>query len=407
MRRFPSRLFGLLILCAGVYPAFAAEPSAKGAAKPNQLTRQEIEAGWIKLFDGATLFGWKANNDVDWAVTDGVIHASQGKPGLLLTTTEFSDYELRCDFRMAAGGNSGVFLQSMFDPQDPSQDCYELNICDAHPAFPTGSLVGLAKPSKTVSGEGAWKTFHVTVRGPSIEVKLDGEPILSFTNKQPGARQQGFIGLQKNEGNIEFRNVFLRPLGLKSIFNGKDLSGWRLVPGGKSDFKVVDGAINVKNGRGYLETEGTWGDFILQADIISNGKHLNSGIFFRALPGTEKNPAEGYESQVRNEWEKDDRSKPVDFGTGAIYRRIAARRVVSSDFEWFTKTLIARGPHIAVWIDGEQVTDWTDTRKPDPNARNGLRLEAGHFSIQGHDPTTDLSFKNLRVREYPAASGKP
>jgi hypothetical protein len=60
-----------------------------------------------------------------------------------------------------------------------------------------------------------------------------------------------------------------------------------------------------------------------------------------------------------------------------------------------------------VWIDGEQVTDWTDTRKPDPNARNGLRLEAGHFSIQGHDPTTDLSFKNLRVREYPAASGKP
>jgi hypothetical protein len=292
----------------------------------------------------------------------------------------------------------------MFNPKDPSTDCYELNICDSHPAFPTGSLVGLAKPAKPVSGEEAWKTFHVTVRGPAIDVKLDGEPILSFVNKRPGARNHGFVGLQKNAGKIEFRNVFLRPLGLQPIFNGKDLSGWRLVPGGKSEFKVVDGAINVKNGRGYLETERTWDDFVLQADILSNGKHLNSGIFFRALPGTEKNPAEGYESQVRNEWEGDDRTKPVDFGTGAIYRRVAARRVVSNDFEWFTKTLIARGPHIAVWIDGYQVTDWTDTRKPNPNPRNGLRLEAGHFSIQGHDPTTDLSFKNIRVGEYPPAA---
>ena len=48
-------------------------------------------------------------------------------------------------------------------------------------------------------------------------------------------------------------------------------------------------------------------------------------------------------------------TQPVDFGTGAIYRRIATRRVVPNDFEWFTMTVAATGPHIGVWVD-EQPT---------------------------------------------------
>lgn len=383
--------------------AVSADESVRGAeaAANNTLTRAEIEAGWIKLFDGETMFGWKANNDIDWKVQDGEIRATTGAPGLLVTTTEFADYELRCDFFMEKGGNSGVFLQTVFEPKDPARDCYELNICDSHPGFPTGSIVTYQKPEKPVSGEEAWKTFHVTVRGARIDVKLDGALILSFNDKSKAAHTHGFIGLQKNAGRIAFRNVYLRPLETKPLFNGKDLTGWRLIPGGKSEFKVENGAIRVRNGRGYLESEGAWDDFVLQADIFSNGKHLNSGIFFRALPGTEQAPAEGYEAQVRNEWEKNDRTKPVDFGTGAIYRRIATRRVVPNDFEWFTMTVIARGPHIAVWVDGYQTTDWTDTRKPHENPRNGLRVAAGHLSLQGHDPTTDISFRNLRLSEYP------
>src|SRR5262249_8096495 len=151
-------------------------------------------------------------------------------------------------------------------------------------AFPTGSIVARKKPEKTFGGEEAWKTFHVTVRGARLEVKLDGEPVLSLDDSGPSGRTHGFIGLQKNSGAVDFRNVYLRPLGEKPIFDGKDLSGWKLVPGSKSTFTVEDGVIHVKNGRGYLETEDSWDDFVLQADILSNGKHLNSGIFFRALP---------------------------------------------------------------------------------------------------------------------------
>jgi hypothetical protein len=44
------------------------------------------------------------------------------------------------------------------------------------------------------------------------------------------------------------------------------------------------------------------------------------------------------------------------------------------------------------------VTDWTDDRKEDDNARNGFKKGKGALSIQGHDPTTDLSFRNIRIQ---------
>ena len=386
----------LLLSCCLSAPAGAAPPTAH-----NQLTREEIQAGWIKLFDGESLFGWKANSNADWKIKDGVIDAATGDSGLLVTTTEFSDYELRCDFWMAKGGNSGIFLQSPFQPKDPTKDCYELNICDVHPLFKTGSLVGLVKPTQEVSGEEAWKTYHVVVRGPHLQVKLDGKLILDYTNPSPTARNTGFIGLQKNSGHVQFRSVYLKPLASKPLFNGRDLTGWRVVPGGVSEFTVKERSIHVENGRGFLETVDQWADFVLQAEARTNGEHLNSGIFFRTLPGTAKNPSDGYECQIRNQWEGQDRTKPVDFGTGAIYRRIPARRVVPNDKEWFTMTLVARGPQVSVWIDGYQTTDWTDTRKPDPNPRIGLRTEPGHFSLQGHDPTTNLDFRGFRLTEYP------
>ncbi|MCA9026076.1 MAG: DUF1080 domain-containing protein, partial [Planctomycetaceae bacterium] len=206
----------------------------------------------------------------------------------------------------------------------------------------------------------------------------------------------------------EFKNILLKPLNTTDLFNGTDLTGWRVVPGSQSEFVVEEETIHVTaEKQGFLETEGTYGDFIFQAEAICHhdpadgGDALNSGYFFRAKQGTEEAPSHGYEVQIHNGWEGDDHTKPTNAGTGAIFRRTEARRVIPSDNEWFTTTLVASGPHITVWVNGYQVTDWEDTREPNDNPRQGLRLEAGHISLQGHDPTTDLSFRNLRIAEIP------
>ncbi|MCS7272003.1 MAG: DUF1080 domain-containing protein, partial [Gemmataceae bacterium] len=133
-------------------------------------------------------------------------------------------------------------------------------------------------------------------------------------------------------------------------------------------------------------------NFLLQFQCRTLGRHLNGGVFFRCIPGQYQN---GYEVQIHNGYKDKDRSQPLDYGTGAIYRRVAARRVVSNDDEWFTVTLIADGRHLATWVDGFPVVDWHDPRPPHDNPRQGFRAAAGPFSIQAHDPTTRLLFRRI------------
>jgi len=370
--------------------------SAAGA-EANTLTAEELADGWILLFDGQTLFGWKPVSKANWKAAGGVISASEGEQGLLRTTSQFGNYVLKVDFRAAKGADSGVFLRTSPEPTDVKRKCYELNIAGAADSqWPTGSLVERKRaegnPDKT-----DWQTFEVTADEGHFLVKLDGQTVLDYTDPKPLGR--GFIGLQFRSGRIEFRNIKLKPLGTKSLFNGKDLTGWKTYPDMKSVFSVTpEGYLNVKNGRGQLETEGRWADFTLQLEVFVNGKALNSGIFFRCIPG---DVMMGYESQIQNGYKDGDRTKPQDCGTGGIFRRQNARKVVANDFEWFTKTIHVCDNHVAVWVNGYQVSDWTDTRKPNENPRRGLRLEAGTIMIQGHDPTTDLSFRNLRIADIP------
>lgn len=367
-------------------------------APPVLLTDEELAEGWISLFDGQTLYGWKPTSAADWKVADGAIVVESGEPGLLCTTTQFSNYVLKLDFRSDTGANSGVFLHTPSGLKgaetDVESECYELNIADSDNPFPTGSLVKRQKSEGDFDST-EWQSFEVAVDGGKVTVKLDGKQILEYDDPSPLGR--GHIGLQLNKGKVAFRNIKLKPLGMADIFNGKDLSGWKQYPDMPSKFTVTEeGCLNVKNGRGQLETEGQYGDFVLQLECITHARDLNSGIFFRCIPGDEMM---GYECQIHNGFENDDRNQPKDCGTGGIFRRQNARRVAADDLKWFHMTLIAEGPHMAAWVNGYQVSDWTDDREPHENPRKGLRTDPGTIMIQGHDPTTDISFRDLRIAE--------
>jgi hypothetical protein len=236
------------------------------------------------------------------------------------------------------------------------------------------------------------------------------------------------IKVRPREPEISRAAVSVGPL--QPIFNGKDLSGWKKFDAdpkrAKSEFTVAkEGWIHLKDGPGDLQTEKEWADFILQIECFSNGDKLNSGVFFRCRPNEYQN---GYEAQIHNgftekaekeyaieEYDSEthkltDKKKvkyqAMDYGTGGIYRRMPARRPVAKDKEWFTMTVAAQGRHIATWVNGIQVVDWTDNRPENDNARNGCKLGKGPISLQGHDATTDLRFRNIRIAELPAGEEK-
>ncbi|MFM7070537.1 MAG: family 16 glycoside hydrolase [Planctomycetota bacterium] len=381
----------------------ASDENQSGAASPAApftppLSAAELADGWISLFDGKTLFGWQAASKANWRVEDGAITVSEGEPGLLCSGVPWSDYELRLEFRFASGTNSGVFLHTPAKPTDPKLDCYELNIAEpAVSPFPTGSFVGREKGTDAAgkAQPDTWHEYEIRVEGGRVAVKLDGQSALEYVDTKPLRR--GLIGLQLNKGAVAFRQIRLKPLGLATLFNGRDLDGWSQPASSKSRVTVTpDGELSLKDGKGYLESKERFGDFVARLECKTLARSLNSGLFFRCIPGEEMN---GYESQIHNGYKAGDRGQPADCGTGGIFRRVNARLVAADDLEWFTKTLNVAGPTVAVWVNGYQVTQWTDERAVDANPRKGLRLEAGTLQLQGHDPTTDLLFRQLQAAE--------
>ena len=383
---FSFKAFILTLLVSScLFPSLGDEPSTL----PDEL----LQSGWIALFDGQTLFGWKPTSHANWRVQDGRITVDSGSRGFLRTTTQFADFEFRTEFQAEQNTNSGVFIRTPPAPQNPAKDCYEINIAPDSNPFPTGSIVGRSKGTPAQSSED-WRSLHIVADGKQITVSVDDVETCQYVDASPLGR--GYISLQFNQGTISFRNIRLRPLGLSSLFDGATLEGWNPYEEMAGEFSVTtDQELHVKNGRGQLETQKSFGDFVLQLECKTNAQQLNSGIFFRCIPG---DTMMGYESQIHNGFQGS-RNQPVDCGTGGIFRRQNARKVVANDLEWFSKTLIAEGPHIAAWVNGYQVSDWTDTRPEHENPRKGLRKAAGTIMIQAHDPTTDILFRNLRAGE--------
>jgi len=396
-------------LLPGLLLVLTAAPAFGGERKPNTLTAQEIRGGWILLFDGETGFGWKNERQafgpkftlpLGWKVIDGILRivdddgVSKGDNGIM-NTSKFGNFELSFQYRVEGKAPMGYAR------------CWLTQSVDS-----LGYSCALGPNGKE------WKHFAIKSTDKKLFFFLDksDKGLAAHDGATKPPFDLGFSSFFSK--SLGLRNIKLRPLNLTPLFNGKDLIGWKPFAGKKSKFEVKEGAITITDGPGDLQTVGKYRDFILQLECKSNGKHLNSGVFFRCRDGEYQN---GYEAQIRNQFtaepkqvytiedydpktheligKKKVKYTAVDYGTGAIYRRQPARREVARDGEWFTMTILAHGNHFATWVNGIQVTDWTDNRPPSDNARTGFRREAGHISFQGHDPTTKLSFRNIRIAE--------
>jgi hypothetical protein len=368
------RFLAAIAVLVAVSPAFADEKKDK--PKPNTLTPREIAEGWILLFDGETTSGWKI--DGQSKVKDGVWHLGGGpKATKARLTTIFADFDAVIEADGSNGGGDLVF-------QDASGE----------------STSGLSSQPLLIE-----VSTRVRKGGDGISAKLTvGPDMVARSQVEVKAASRSSMGFDVNaNGTLKIKSVKLKPVGAKPLFNGKNLDGWKVNATDPkriaSKWEVTKaGELSVKNGPGDLVTEKEFANFVLQFECKTLGDGLNSGIFFRCIPGQYQN---GYEAQIQNAYLNNDRTKPKDFGTGAIYRRVPARKVVSNDKEWFTMTVVADGKHIATWVNGYQTVDWTDDRKENDNPRQGYRAAKGPISIQGHDPTTDILFRNIRIAELP------
>ena len=192
------------------------------------------------------------------------------------------------------------------------------------------------------------------------------------------------------------------------LFNGTDLTGWRANNTSES-FSVVDGLLRVQaKGRTAAHLFFT-GDrkqgvepiknFELKA-VARSEPNSNGGIFFHtdmSVRNAQKHLANGYEVQLNS-------SKKEKRKTGSLYAIVDLATSPVDETQWFSVRIVVNEDHIAIFINEEQVVDYTEPRNPKrPPNRAGrvLRKTGGAIALQAHDQDSVWYFKDIRIRRLP------
>ena len=186
--------------------------------------------------------------------------------------------------------------------------------------------------------------------------------------------------------------------GWHLLFDGKSLDGWKANEA-PATFSVAGGELIVKGTRSHLFYTGEvanhdFKNFELSAEVLTKPK-ANSGIYFHTEFQTEGWPAKGYEVQVNNSHKDPKR-------TAGLYGIKDNLDAVAKDDVWFTMVIHVEGKHITTSVDGKVVEDFIEPEGwTPPESFAGRKLAHGTFALQGHDPGSEVHFRNIKVRILP------
>tara|TARA_R110000850_G_scaffold42454_25_gene108972 strand:+ start:2204 stop:2899 length:696 start_codon:yes stop_codon:yes gene_type:complete len=209
----------------------------------------ESADGWISLFDGKTLDGWKGYNDAEfegvWVVQDGILHlagAPEGEPYVnIITEAVYDDFDLRFEWKVEAGTNSGVMFHVGEGPKQPYLTGPEYQVLD-NEGFRNGKGEPVTEAEKTGSHYGVepatsdetkpigeWNESRIVVKGNHVEYWTNGVKTSEYEmhsekwNEQIASAKfskwrdyatlgKGHIGLQDHGHHVWFRNLKIKEL---------------------------------------------------------------------------------------------------------------------------------------------------------------------------------------------------
>jgi hypothetical protein len=314
--------------------------------------------------------------------------------GLLRSVHQFRDFELELEWRPLGESSweSGIFFRSNLPEENsPWPSRYRISLKEGE----AGRLIGLSDVNPQVQLNARdWNRFQLRVVGGHAELTINGQSAWS-TDEIESA--DGFIGLQINVpegGSFEFRNIRVTELGFRSLFNGKDLTGWEgATQPASSCWKVEDELLVCTGERGtWLRTQEQFGDFNLRFEyrLLAGG---NSGIYVRVPEdGNHHGDGAGVEIQLLDDHAERYRDlKPYQY-CGSVYAIVPADpRVSRPAGRWNSMEIECRGTSYRVVHNGIEVI----RADVDDYPELAGRLVHGYLGLQNHNE--EVWFRNLRV----------
>ena len=258
--------------------------------------------GWVELFDGHSLDGWRPSEHKDsWKVVDGKLAADGPRSHLFYTGpvhgAVFKNFELEVEALARPGCNSGVHFHTAYQETNFPQKGFEIQIDNTYVGEgsyrehkKTGSLYGVRNLYKQMVADDTWFKIYAAVRGKNIQVRINDVLVVDYTEPTPpvipdGIERERFLNegtfsLQcHNEGSKAFfRSVRVKPLPDNILTPGPpappvDDVFRAIINQGRRNYPMVDYHVHLKEGltvEKALEKS--------RRDGIQYGLALNGGI---------------------------------------------------------------------------------------------------------------------------------
>ena len=206
--------------------------------KLNTLTEKEQADGWVLLFDGKDMSKFRNYNKEDlsdkWVVKDGAFTLTEKGGGDIITKDEYEAFELKLDFKISPGGNSGIMYHvEEVEGQTPWKTGPEIQIqdnVDGHDPQKAGWLYQLyAADTDATNPAGEWNSVRIVISPDKCVHYMNGTKYVEYVkgsadwdekvaaskfSKFPdfGKPTKGHICLQDHGNVVSFRNVKVKVL---------------------------------------------------------------------------------------------------------------------------------------------------------------------------------------------------
>lgn len=376
-----------------------------GAEPANQ---DEAQEGWLRLFDG-TMSGWNASGG-EWQTKDNMLTSDMAFTRRIVTAYPIPDFLLKFDYRLSATPSGAALRIRTSRDGEPSESGYRIPLSDSSKEWPAGSIVNRAAASPAPISLGSWHSMVVEAIGDHIKVEIDGHGMADIHDD---AARSGYIAFESTRGvALDVRDIRAKPLNVKQIFDGSDLSGWKNIPyqpankkgllhdlfGGdnkphSANWSVKAGAVHGEKGPGSIESENQYENFILQiratANVDSNKKDVYPALYARNGAGTS---GTGY---------------PLGVGAhlGEIGSLAKPHKPVDNSHGGVLETVIADGRNFYIFLNGVLSTVYHDTRPEATSLKQGARTGGGVFSLNLPKDVAAVDFSTIAAASIPSAIG--
>jgi hypothetical protein len=175
--------------------------------------------GWITMFNGRDLSGWKVSENGQFAVEEGQLVAKGPRSHCFYVEREFKDFVFEADVMTTPGSNSGIYFHTKYQEEGWPEEGHEIQVNVTHTdPVKSGSLYNRVKLFSTPAKDNEWYRCRITVRGNTVRVEIDDHVLYEYV-QPPGVTQgprlgEGLIALQAHDPQsvVYYRNLRIRPI---------------------------------------------------------------------------------------------------------------------------------------------------------------------------------------------------